>query len=240
MTVPPAALLAGAAPAQAPDAYTGSASVSPLAAGSRQAPRPVSASFRLTVGKPGARPAKTIARVAATFDGLRANKRRFPACTTQTINFRGERRCPRGSRIGTGHVDFVIGARQDRTATCRVPVRVYNGPLHFAPIVYAPGRTIRGRSRNCELLSSNAISGDVQRLSTGLQLSFPFPIRYPARGLDAELTQFRLTIRRRVAGGRGFVESVGRCRAGRRAARITVVHEDRRLAIVQARPRCRP
>src|SRR5690606_16293063 len=108
-----AAAAAGAAAAQQPqvNGYEVYGDVTPNRVGTTSDPLPVGleVNYRATEAS-GLRP-KPVKRYTIAIYGGRENTNLFPACPAELINDAlDDKRCPRGSLIGTGTLDAVAGS----------------------------------------------------------------------------------------------------------------------------------
>ena len=133
--------------------------------------------------------------------GAAFNGALFPACPPATINRHGERSCPRGSLIGSGHA---IGVGD--TVRQRLRVRLYNGPGGRSVVFYL-------HSTN-PLRVNTAFAAPLRRFHTGrwnfeLTVVVPESLRVVA-GVELALEEFVSTVQatRRIHGRkRGYIEA---------------------------------
>lgn len=232
-----AALVAPATGAAMQDnVYGVSAVITPNKAGKKKRPVPVKIAFAYTVDEiAGKRPA-LIRTYDIHFKGLRVNTRLFQGCSAERIDLaQSDSVCPRRALVGTGAVLNATGASNDeadRSLACFLELRIYNARRNRATLyLHGEPKPDPADPRHCPLTLDKAIDARFVRTRGGTSLRFDVDevLLHPAPGFDNAVVAVRSEIRRLTRkvrqGGqkvrRGFFESFGGCRKGRRAVTVT-------------------
>jgi len=118
---------------------------------------------------------------------LKFNNRKFPYCSEQTV-LTNERRCPAGSRVGTGSVNAVAGPGGNVKVAPRVTAYNARGNKLLLKLTKAPGDPVD---------STGVIVGTLKNATGkyGKKLDVPIPAKYQQQlGLFITLTKFDVTI----------------------------------------------
>ena len=234
--------LAAIAYAQTQDnTYTVVASTSPTNAGTSKKPVPTSVTFNYTVGEShGLRPSP-IKKYSIGLKGIVVNGSLFPKCSaTQLKAANGIANCAK-AKVGSGFVENLTGATNNpdpnapnNRVTCNLELSVYNAGARKGLLLLEGGASETDPRRQCPLdfgpsngiIDANYVSGGGQ---TALEFNVPNELLHPAPGLDNAVTNVRSKIARktkRVKGKtRGYYESVGGCKKGKRPVTVTFTPE---------------
>jgi hypothetical protein len=218
-------VIAAVAFAQVQNTYTVSGSVSPTKAGTKKKPVPVGLKFNYEVGEQGGqRPAVEIA-YAIQIDGLQQNGAFFPKCTAAQINAaNSDSSCPSSAKVGSGNVENIAGSSSnpaDKSQTCHLDLTEYNGGKGLLTLY------LSGGAPTCPLSISQAIQARVIKNSRGIAIRFSVPpsLAHPIPGFDNSVVQTTTSLSKKKAKGRGYLESVGGCKGGKRAISVTFTPE---------------
>ncbi len=246
----PIALLAtllSASTAFAANVYEVTGSVSGRA-GSVARPVPIGVNFNYTVTTDNGQRPSPVKRYRIAFDGLRVNSRAAATCRIAS-SANSDANCSRASRVGEGFIENATGSSAnpvDRSITCNAALRVYNAGNNRATIFVQGSPTSTNPRTRCQINLAAPIPARFVRAGNGSALQFDVPnsLLHPAPGLDNAVIRVQSNIRRitRRIGGRtrGFFESVGGCRAGRRAISVTFTPESGATSTDTAQVPCRP
>ena len=181
-----------------------SVTIGPQRAGTPKSPRPASLQVTATTrAADGSAPPVLVKDTVWFSSGLRWNGALFPSCSVATIERRGIRACPAGSRSGRGHAVAVSGPiRATPTIT------VFNGPRGRSVLFYLQAERPVRVGQAVEAPFSRAGG----RFSYKLTLPFPKNLQEPTPGLKIAVTEFSAQVSRsQMIGGRrrGIIETVG-------------------------------
>ena len=231
------------------------ASTSPTNAGSSKKPVPTSVTFNYTVGEShGLRPSP-IRKYSIKFGGVVVNGGLFPKCSaTQLKASNGIANCAK-AKVGSGFVENQTGATNNpdpnapnNRVTCNLELSVYNAGARKGLLLLEGGSSETDPRRQCPLdfgpsngiIDANYVAGGG---GTALEFSVPNELLHPAPGLDNAVVNVRSKIARktkRVKGKtRGYYESQGGCRKGRRLVTVTFTPESGSAARAQAIAKCK-
>jgi hypothetical protein len=216
-------------------------------AGTSAKPVPISLNFGYTVSTDNGNRPSPVEKYSIKFDGLRVNSNVAATCRIAASS-NTDRNCSSASRVGQGFIRNATGNSAnpaDRSITCNAALRVYNAGRNRATIFVQGSPSSTDPRTKCAIELSAPIPANFVRSSTGTALEFRVPqsLLHPAPGLDNAVESVTSTIRkitRRVNGRtRGFFESVGGCRAGRRAITVTFTPETGNTGRAQRLAPCR-
>jgi hypothetical protein len=214
--------------------YEVTASTSPTNAGTSTKPVNIGLKFNYKVGEAnGLRPA-VIEKYSIRFAGLKVNTNAgFAQCTAQKINQAGnDRGCSSDALMGTGRVQNASGDRNnfaDKSISCFLRLKVYNVKNNRATLYLFGGPN---QTPSCPIEIAVAIPANYARRGsvTALEFSVPDSLKHPLATLDNAVLNVESSIRNRTKTVRGkkvaYYQSVGGCKAGRRAVTVVFTPED--------------
>jgi hypothetical protein len=216
--------------------YTVSASTSPTKAGTVKKPVPIKLNFNYTVAEAsGQRPA-LINKYDINFGGVAENSTKFPACPAATINStQSDAACPKGSLMGTGNVENQTGSTSDpsqHSITCHLDLKYYNGGKHHATLYLHGAPNSADPAKSCPLAVDRAIDATYVKKTTGVSLVFSVDntLLHPITGFDNAVVKVQSVVNRvtkTVSGKKiGYFQSVGGCKKGKRAVKVTFTQVD--------------
>ena len=227
--------------------YTVSGSVTPAKKGTSKKPVPVGVKFSYTVeNEQGVRPAP-VKRYTISLAGVKANTSKFPKCTAATINANESiSDCPKGSRVGTGKIDAVAGPESDtsnQSIKCPLNLQVYNGGGSNKAAIYIVGgaNAPAGFKTSCPTDTNAAIDAKFVKQAGGSALQFDVPqvpFRQQLGTVEVTVVRVQSTISKMVRKGRGFFESTGGCKGGKRAIKVTFLNEDNQTGTASTTTKC--
>ena len=161
-------------------------------AGKKKKPRGVKLNFHLTLGTDdGTSPPTTKETIVSFGKGIKFNASKFPSCSQATLNSKGPKGCPKGSKIGTGSAVALVGGSPGEPApstTESLKVTAYNGPGGKKYELYLQG--------DSPAAISQAIEGKLTKAhgDYGYQLDVIIPpeLQQPVPGLFAPLVDFKV------------------------------------------------
>jgi hypothetical protein len=186
---------------------------------------------RLTIRQPG-----------AVYNG-----RFFKACAAETItNAQSDQNCPFGSLVATGFARNIAGNsadRSDKSQQCYLSLRLHNSGRNKMALFVAGSPTApAGQTCPLRLAVAIPISITTSGGASTLNLNIPQSLKYPLGTIRNSLVQMRLTMPRktvrRSGERRGFLESRGGCRGGRRSTAFTFYNEGNNVVPQSASARC--
>ena len=210
--------------------YTVTGSVSPSRAGTSSKPVPIGLSFGYKVGEASGLRPTPVRRYSIRFDGLKTNGALFPRCSVGTLEERGPEGCPAGSQVGSGFIRNATGASAnpaDKSIVCNAAVTVWNsGKDRGALYIKGSPSSTDPRTRCAIELASPIATRFVKRgRATALEFDVPQSLLHPLSTLDNAVEEVTSSIRRVTRRGRGYFESAGGCRNGRRAISVVFTPE---------------
>jgi len=243
--------LAAVAFAARTNQYNVTGSVSPTKSGTKKKPAAVSVKFDYTISEASSQRPSPVKRYKILIDGVNVNSKLWPACTAARINAaQSDQSCPKGSLVGTGSITAVAGNEanpNDKSINCYLSLKVYNAGNNRAALFLtgSPSQSLPPEKR-CATSFSAAIAANYVRSARGTTLQFDVPevpFRSQVNGtIEVSTIKTQSTIKRltRTVKGRkvGYYETVGGCRAGKRAITVTFLNEDNQTAQGQATSKC--
>jgi hypothetical protein len=214
---------------QATNQYTAGGAISPTKGGSTKKPVPVTARFdALVTEAQGLRP-ETIEKFDITFESLRFMTDLFPGCTASRINNSQSNPktavCPRGSAVGSGiaHVQYGDANTQSQKVDCYLDITLYNSKKQRAAIYVDTVLNDPGFPEGATAcpLAATAIPANFEKRARGTAMVFTIPANLrDVRTIETALVQTRVRVPRKTrmyrGKRRGYVESIGCLRRGRR------------------------
>src|SRR5688500_11262566 len=107
--------------ARAANTYDVDGSMSPTRAGSKAKPTPVGVKFGFTVSAPDGQRPSPVKKYSIRFNGLAVNTNAFPKCSAATLESKGPKGCPAGSKMGSGFIENATGSTSnpmDQSVEC--------------------------------------------------------------------------------------------------------------------------
>jgi hypothetical protein len=216
--------------------YTVTASTSPTKAGSKKKPVPVGVDFDYTVGEvSGQRPA-VVKKYSIRFAGLRANTDVAPACSASKLEASGPSACPKKSIVGTGFIENQTGATDnpnDKSIQCNAALSVINLGDDKASIYVEGDPQQSDPRRRCAIQLAAPIPAKFTNHKTESSLDFTVPdsLLHPGAptisNAVVKVTSKIKRITKKIHGKkRGFFESVGGCKGGKRKVRVIFTPEN--------------
>ncbi|HWV84460.1 MAG TPA: hypothetical protein VNZ62_03365 [Capillimicrobium sp.] len=240
-------LAASAAFAQQVNQYAVQGSVSPNRGATKAKPLPVQLKFAFQVKEAAGQRPSPIKTYAIGFYGGHSNGALFPKCTAAQINAaQSDRRCPRGSKVGSGFVRNIAGATSDpsdQSLKCDLKLTIYNAGANRAALYLA------GDPPDCVIPIHQALDARYVSAFGGkgqaLEFSVPDNLLHPVAGLDNSQIDVTSTIdrvTRRVRGRtRGYLEINQRCPRSRTAPiQVEFTSEAGQRETTKSTVRCRP
>jgi hypothetical protein len=222
--------------------YTVTGSVKPAKAGTSKKPVAIGLSFGYEVGEASGLRPTPVKNYSIRFDGLKTNGALFPKCSVATLEERGPDACPAGSQVGSGFIRNATGASAnpaDKSIVCNAAVTVWNsGKDRGALYIKGSPSSTDPRTRCAIELASPIATKFVKRGSaTALEFDVPQSLLHPLSTLDnavEEVTSIKLVKRK----GRGYFESVGGCKGGKRKISVVFTPERGEAKTASSTARC--
>jgi hypothetical protein len=221
----------------ATNTYSVTASTTTAKAGSSKSPVPLGLKFNYTVGEVNNNRPDVIKKYSIFFAGLRTNNNLFPACTDAKLQ--ANKDSCKSAIVGNGYVEAKAGGRTneaDQSQSCNLQLTLYNVRNNRLMLLLEGGPGESDTRRQCPLPfgasnGSGIIPANFVRTAAGTSLDFEVPenILHPIPSLSSAVKRVQSTVLRRtkrVKGKtRGYFESTGGCRAGKRNVRVTFTPE---------------
>lgn len=230
------AVLVGAAAAYAAfNNYAGSnIKFSSTKPGSKAKPVAMGEVETLKANAPAGDRAAPLVDIKTVIYGVRFNGKLFPKCSDSTIanspNFDGA--CPKGSEIGTGPVDALLGASTTPatagSTVCDTFLHIYNGGASKQVFFFT-----EPNPANCGGLRTGATApydGTISYQGKNAVINVPLPADISTKvanqnGLYGSLISEVLTYPKHVLKGKGYMESIA-CKGTKRPYSITFTADD--------------
>jgi hypothetical protein len=228
--------------------YTVTGSTSPTNAGTSSSPRNLSVKFGYTVGEQAGLRPSPVKKYSIRFAGLRVNTAAFPKCSASTLDSRGERGCPAGSKVGSGFIKNATGAtsnKADRSIACNAALSVYNAGANKAVIYVNGSPNSSNPNTRCAIELAAPIPARFIRSAgaTALEFTVPPSLLHPLPTLDNAVTSVTSTISGRTRTYRGkkvsFFQSIGGCVNNKRNITVTFTPESGTASRAQRLAPCR-
>ena len=229
--------LALAAVAIAANEYTIKIKTTTSKAGTLKKPVPIGLSYGFTVqDTEGQRPA-ALQALKIQSKGMRYNTNAFPGCSATLItNAKNTNSCPKGSLMGTGYANNLVGSVNDRSQKalrCYLKLSWFNSRNNKAALfVEAVNTTDNTRADFCPINPATAIPITIVKAKTGDTQRFQIPanLQNPGGTLKNSLVETQLKFRkatRKIKGKTvGFLEATGQCVKSKKTTTTTFTHED--------------
>jgi hypothetical protein len=220
--------LTALAVAQSTTTFTVGGTVS-VHGGTKAKPKPGGLSFKFDVSDPSGNQTAPVQTYSIMYEGGRLNTTAIPGCRADKINaiaIPTTDVCPKGSKIGTGKLDALIGSTGQPVASgspCKATLELYNGGKGHATLF------VSSELATCPVALREAI--DMQYVTSGdmagLRFTVPEMLRHQV-GLDITVTHAEAKLSRIVVkkGKKsiGYIESTG-CKDATRDLVVTFTDE---------------
>jgi hypothetical protein len=197
--------------------------------GTKAKPKPGGLTFKFDVSDPSGNQTPPVQTYAIMYEGGRLNTNLIPGCTADKINTPATPTtsiCPKGSKIGTGKLDALIGAAGQPAASaspCKATLELYNAGKGHATLF------VSSELATCPVALRQAI--DMQYVTkgvfAGLQFTVPEMLRHQV-GLDITVIHAEASLSKIVVkkGKKkvGYIESTG-CKDANRDLVVTFTDE---------------
>jgi hypothetical protein len=220
--------LAAFAVAQSTTQYAVGGTVS-VHGGSKSKPKPGGLTFKFDVSDPSGNQTPPVQTYSIMYEGGRLNTNLIPGCSADKVNAPATPTtdiCPKGSKIGTGKLDALIGSAGQPVSTaspCKASLELFNaGKGHATLFVHSELAT-------CPVALRQAI--DMQYVTkgdfAGLKFTVPEMLRHQV-GLDITVTHAEASLSKitKKKGKKtvGYIESTG-CKDANRDLVVTFTDE---------------
>ena len=230
--------------------YTVSGSTSPTNAGSSKKPVNIGVKFGYKVGEQSGNRPSPVKKYSIKFAGLRVNTAAFPKCSASTLESKGPKGCPSGSKVGTGFIKNATGARSniaDKSIPCNAALSVYNAGSNRAVIYVKGSPNSTNPNTRCSIELAAPIAARFIRSGGGRNVSLEFTVPpsllHPLPTLDNAVTSVSSTISgktRRYRGKRvSFFQSIGGCVRSKRNITVTFTPESGTASRAQRLATCK-
>ncbi|WCB95628.1 hypothetical protein DSM104299_04377 [Baekduia alba] len=220
--------LTALAVAQSTTTFTVGGTVS-VHGGTKAKPKPGGLSFTFDVADPSGNQSPPVQTYSIMYEGGRLNTGLIPGCSADKINTPATPTpdvCPKGSKMGAGRLDALIGAAGQPASSaspCQATLELYNGGKGHATLF------VSSELATCPVALRQAI--DMQYVTkgefAGLRFTVPEMLRHQV-GLDITVVHAEATLNRIVVkkGKKkvGYIESTG-CKDADRDLVVTFTDE---------------
>ena len=247
--------LAAVAYAAVTNKYAVTASTSPTKAGSSKRPVPIAVNFNYTVDEVEGKRPSAIRKYSIRFRGLIVNNNLFPSCTQAQLQAANGKTACAKAVVGTGRVENKAGAvnnESDRSIDCKLHLTVYNTRNRRGLLLLEGGPADKGyvATQQCPLefgTSNGVIPVNYVRrgADTALEFTVPDNLLYPAGRTVVQNSVVKVTSKitrrtKRVRGKtRGYYESQGGCRKGKRTVVVVFTPESGPSGTASTNATCR-
>jgi hypothetical protein len=211
--------------------YSVTASTSPTSAGSKSKHVPISLSFGYKVGEQsGQRPA-VIKQYSIRFAGVYVNSSAAPSCKSSVLNRQGPKGCPSKSIVGKGFIENATGASNnpnDKSIQCNAQLSVVNLGGMKASIYVEGDPNQSDPRRKCAIeLAAGIPAKFVNRTGeNSLDFKVPTSLTHPGSpAISNAVVNVTSKINKITKNGKGFFESRGGCKSGKRRVRVIFTPE---------------
>jgi hypothetical protein len=208
--------------------YTVKGTVS-VTGGTKAKPKPGGLTFAFDVSDPSGNQSPPVQTYSIMYEGGRLNTNLLPGCSESKINTPATPTtdvCPKGSKIGTGKLDALIGSAGQPTSAaspCKASLELFNAGKGHATLF------VSSELSACPVALRQAI--DMQYVTkgeyAGLKFTVPEMLRHQV-GLDITVTHAEASLSKIVkAKGKkkvGYIESTG-CKDANRDLIVTFTDE---------------
>jgi hypothetical protein len=212
--------------------YKVSASTSPTKAGKKSKPVPVSVKFGYDVGEASGNRPIPVKKYSIRFAGMRVNTSVPGKCSESVLESQGADGCPANSIVGNGFIENQTGATAnpaDKSIECNAKLTVVNLGGNGKASIYVEGSPeATDPKEKCAIQLAAPIPAKFTNKSTMSSLDFDVPssLLHPgAATISNAVVHVDSTIKKITKGGKGFFESVGGCKGGKRAIEVVFTPE---------------
>jgi hypothetical protein len=223
--------------------YSVTAKTSPTRAGSSSKPVPIGLDFGYKVGEAtGKRPA-VVRTYSIRFAGVRVNPSVAGTCRQSTLDSEGVKGCPSKSIVGTGFIENQTGNTADpadKSIKCNAALSVVNLGASKASIYVEGDPSQTDPRRNCAIQLAAPIPAKFTNgAASSLDFTVPTSLLHPgAPTISNAVVKVTSTIKKISKGGKGFFESVGGCKSGKRKISVVFTPEAGATTTKNSTARC--
>jgi len=225
--------------------YEVTASTNPTKAGTAKKPVPISLSFNYNVGEQNNNRPAVIKKYSIRFAGIRVNPSSAAVCPAATLESKGPAGCPAKAIVGTGFIENETGATNnpaDKSIECNAALSVVNHGSLRASIYVAGDPNQTDPRRRCAIQLASAIPAKFVNRSGGessLDFSVPDSLTHPGSpAISNAVVKVESKIKLMTRKGKGFFESRGGCKSGKRRVRVLFTPENGSVATETTTARC--
>jgi hypothetical protein len=197
--------------------------------GTKTKPKPGGLTFSFTVSDPSGNQTPPVQTYSIMYEGGRLNTTLIPGCAASKINALttpDTSVCPKGSKIGSGKLDALIGSAGQPTSTastCKASLELFNGGKGHATLF------VSSELATCPVALRQAI--DMRYVTkgdfAGLEFTVPEMLRHQV-SLDITVTHADATlstiVKKKGKKKIGYIESTG-CADAKRDLTVTFTDE---------------
>jgi hypothetical protein len=211
--------------------YSVEASTNPTRAGSKSKPVPISLSFGYKVGEQSGQRPSVIEQYSIRFAGVYVNSSAAPSCKSSVLNRQGPEGCPAKSIVGTGFIENATGATNnpnDKSIECNAQLSVVNlGGMKASIYVEGdPNQTDPRRKCAIELAAGIPAKFVNRPGENSLDFKVPTSLTHPGSpAISNAVVNVTSKIKKISKNGKGFFESRGGCKSGKRRVRVIFTPE---------------
>jgi hypothetical protein len=197
--------------------------------GTKAKPKPGGLTFKFDVSDPSGNQTPPVQTYSIMYEGGRLNTNLLPGCSATKINTPATPTtdlCPKGSKIGSGKLDALIGSAGQPTSTsspCKATLELYNAGKGHATLF------VSSELATCPVALRQAIDMQyvVKGEFAGLKFTVPEMLRHQV-GLDITVTHAEASLSKitKKKGKKtvGYIESTG-CKDANRDLVVTFTDE---------------
>ena len=211
--------------------YGVTASTSPTRAGTAKKHVPIGLKFGYTVGEATGRRPAVIKKYSIRFAGVYVNPSAAGTCKQSVIDSKGADGCPAKSIVGTGFIENQTGATDnpnDKSIECNAKLSVINvGKMKASIYVEGDPNQTDPRQRCAIQLASGIPAKFVNRKGeNSLDFTVPDSLTHPGSpAISNAVVNVTSSIKKMTKNGKGFFESRGGCKKGKRRVRVIFTPE---------------
>jgi hypothetical protein len=236
--------LAALAYAQQVNTYEVEASTSPTKAGTKKKPVPVGLKFGYTVSEASGNRPSPVKKYSIRFAGMRVNTSVPGKCTLGKLEDGGAEACPKDSIVGEGYIRNETGATAnpaDKSIKCNAKLWVVNLGSSKASIYVAGSPEATDEREKCQIQLAAPIPAKFTTRGSMSSLDFTVPssLLHPgAATISNAVVAVESSIKKIKKGGKGFFESIGGCKGGKRAVEVVFTPESGSAKTGKTTARC--
>jgi len=207
--------------------YSVTALTSPTKSGTKKKPIPISLTFHYKVGEVHNERPAVVNQYQIGFDGVKLTQTGLPTCTaTQLNNAQSDAACPKGSVVGQGTVNNMVGPTSDPTnnpGMCTLALKLYNGVKNHLAL-WLTGTCV-GTAVHNAIDATYVYKGTL----AVLQFTVPGPLLHPIPGIDNSVTNVVSKINKISVGKgskkTGYYATTGGCKKHKRLVQVVFITE---------------